>query len=102
MGGCWSHERKSSSRTKLTCSRASLLFPQLLTAVTGQVPDTQVLIVACGVAKLIVGELVETAKKLAKERGHEGPLRVEDFKRAHTLTLRDTQLPLHRRRQRLM
>ena len=72
---------------------------------TGQVPDTNLIIVACGVAKLLVGELVETAKRLARERGQEEakPLRVEDFKRAYAYTLEDTQLPINKsRRKRLM
>jgi len=77
---------------------------KLLLSVTGQVPDTTLIIVACGVAKLLVGELVETAKKVAKEKGHEEgkPLRVEDFKRAYASTLEDTQLPIKKCRKRLM
>eukprot|EP00205_Picochlorum_sp_RCC944_P002701 CAMPEP_0182611920 /NCGR_PEP_ID=MMETSP1330-20130603/15949_1 /TAXON_ID=464278 /ORGANISM="Picochlorum sp., Strain RCC944" /LENGTH=166 /DNA_ID=CAMNT_0024831381 /DNA_START=75 /DNA_END=572 /DNA_ORIENTATION=- len=70
---------------------------KLLLAVTGQNPEVNVLIVACGVAKLLVGEIVETAKKLAKERGHEGPLRAEDIKRAYTITLEESRLPLQQK-----
>ncbi len=71
-------------------------------AVTGQTPDVNALIVTCGIAKLLVGELVEAAKKVARERGHTGALRVEDVKKAYTITLRDSKLPLKRTKQRLM
>ena len=74
---------------------------KLLMAMTGQTPDNNVVIVACGIAKLLVGELVEAGLRSASERGQEcGPLRAEDIGRAYTSTLAETSLPIRRRRKR--
>ncbi|QDZ19148.1 TAFII28 domain-containing protein [Chloropicon primus] len=76
---------------------------KLLLAVTGQTPDVNTTIVACGLAKLLVGEIVEAARKVAEERGAgDAPLTVGDLRRAYTLTLEETQLPLAKKRPRLM
>ena len=77
---------------------------KLLLAMTGHTPDVRSIIVACGIAKLIVGELVEAGRAVAKERGARkgDPLTLDDLRRAYTLTLQDTDLPLVRRKQRLM
>ena len=73
---------------------------KLLMAMTGQTPDNNVVIVACGIAKLLVGELVEAGLRSASERGQEcGPLRAEDIGRAYTSTLAETSLPIRRRRR---
>eukprot|EP00216_Chloropicon_sp_CCMP2111_P000992 CAMPEP_0198246656 /NCGR_PEP_ID=MMETSP1446-20131203/46087_1 /TAXON_ID=1461542 ORGANISM="Unidentified sp, Strain CCMP2111" /NCGR_SAMPLE_ID=MMETSP1446 /ASSEMBLY_ACC=CAM_ASM_001112 /LENGTH=132 /DNA_ID=CAMNT_0043930979 /DNA_START=268 /DNA_END=666 /DNA_ORIENTATION=- len=79
--------------------RSAIPKPQmkkLLHAVTGQVPDVNSIIVMCGVAKLLVGDIVEHAKKIATEDGHHGPLRESDIRRAYAQHLRNTKLPLGR------
>ena len=86
---------------------------KLLTAVTGQTPDVPTTIVACGVAKLLVGELVDAGRRAKAEGRREGGegdpadddgvgLNVDDLRRAFALTMEETQLPLRRKRERLL
>jgi transcription initiation factor TFIID subunit 11 len=59
--------------------RSSLKEPmkKLIHIVSGSKPDSQskIMIALCSVSKTFVGELVEEAKRVAQEDGHEGPLR---------------------------
>ena len=77
---------------------------KLLMAVTGQTPDVPTTIVACGVAKLLVGELVDAGRRAKAEgRRDDGVgLNVDDLRRAFALTMEETQLPLRRKRERLL
>ena len=77
---------------------------KLLTNLTGHAPDVTTTIVACGIAKLLVGELVEASKRVARAggSGSDAPVTVGDLRRAYTLTLDETALPLQRKRRRLM
>lgn len=51
------------------------------------------LIVMCAAAKLFVGDVVETARAIAQEQGHEGPLATKHLKSAYLKLAAEAPLP---------
>mmetsp|Transcript_20599 Transcript_20599/g.66793 ORF Transcript_20599/g.66793 Transcript_20599/m.66793 type:complete len:172 (+) Transcript_20599:64-579(+) len=60
-----------------------LAMKRVLSSVMGVQPSVQIQIIVCGVAKLFVGELVETARAVMEERSEEGPIRPCHIREAH-------------------
>ncbi|BDA40398.1 probable transcription initiation factor TFIID subunit 11 at C-terminar half [Coccomyxa sp. Obi] len=71
---------------------------KLLHNVTGQAPHFNTTIVMCGIAKLFVGELVETARMVAAHQGDSGPLLPEHLREAYQQLDRQGRIP-HRGRK---
>lgn len=70
--------------------RSSLKKPnmkRLVQCIIGQVPNVHVTIAMCGITKLFVCELVETARMIAYRRGHSGPLLPSHIHHAYQVLL---------------
>ncbi|EIE19612.1 TAFII28-domain-containing protein [Coccomyxa subellipsoidea C-169] len=75
---------------------------KLLHSVTGQAPHMNSTIVMCGIAKLFVGDLVETARMVAAEMGDNGPLRPAHLQEAYQKLDRQGKIPHSTRKPRRM
>lgn len=66
--------------------RSSLARPKmkkLVTSLLGMSINDKLVIAMCGISKLYVGELIETARVLAEREGHKGPLLPSHIQRAY-------------------
>ncbi|GJP36862.1 hypothetical protein CLOM_g21330 [Closterium sp. NIES-68] len=70
---------------------------RLVHGVAGATVSPQLGIVMAGVAKLMVGELVETARLVMGERGDEGPIRPTHIREAHRRLRMEKRVPVRSR-----
>ncbi|CAI5508022.1 unnamed protein product [Closterium sp. Naga37s-1] len=70
---------------------------RLVHGVAGATVSPQLGIVMSGVAKLMVGELVETARLVMGERGDEGPIRPTHIREAYRRLKMEKRVPVRSR-----
>jgi transcription initiation factor TFIID subunit 11 len=75
---------------------------RLVTSLTGSNASEQVAVGVMGVAKIFVGELVETARVVMVQWGDKGATRPEHIREAHRRLKRDGKIPNRRQKKRLL
>ena len=75
---------------------------KLVTSLTGSKASEQVAVSMMGVAKIFVGELVETARVVMVQWGDKGATRPEHIREAYRRLKRDGKVPSRRQQKRLL
>ena len=74
---------------------------QVVEAVAGRTVHTDAVTAMCGVTKMFVGEVVETARCLASRGGHYGALQASHLYEAYALLQEEQATPAARQHKRL-
>lgn len=74
---------------------------KILTSITGNPASLPMTIVMCGIAKLFVGDLVETSRIVMSERGDTGPIQPVHLREAYERLRSARQIPIRGRVPRL-
>ncbi|CAL5225141.1 g7921 [Coccomyxa viridis] len=75
---------------------------KLLHSATGQPPQERLLVAICGITKLFVGELVETAREIAAAEGDVGPLQPHHVHAAYQRLDKQGVIPGQKRKRRAL